>query len=267
MRPLLLGMLLFCRGLEAAGPVTIEDGYRAMYNVQFEEAHRVFDRWRELHPSDPFGPVSDAAAYLFSEFDRLHILQVEFFLEDQGFENQVTADPAVEAKFEQALAKGDQLADAALARSANDENALFSKVMVQGLRSDYFGLIERRYLPSLKAMKTARAEAQRLLTIDPNYGDAYLAIGVENYVLSQKPMPVRWLLRAYGSETDAARGIEYVQLCNEHGLYMRPFARLLLAVAAVREKNFDRARELLYGLARDFPNNPLYAKQADHLPK
>jgi hypothetical protein len=106
-----------------------------------------------------------------------------------------------------------------------------------------------------------------LLEIDPQYGDAYLAIGIENYILSQKPMPVRWLLRAYGSETDAARGIENVLLCIEHGLYMKPFARLMLAVAAMRDKNFNHARELLRALAREFPRNPLYAEQADRLPK
>src|SRR5690606_17042675 len=98
-------------------------------------------------------------------------------------------------------------------------------------------------------------------------GDAYLAIGIENYILSQKPMPVRWLLRAYGSETDAARGIENVKLCIKHGLYMKPFARLMLAVAAVRDEDYDQARALLRGLAKEFPRNPLYAEQANRLPK
>ncbi len=267
MRYLLICTLLICSRLDAARPTTIEDGYRAMYNLQFDQAHRIFADWREAHPRDPFAPVSDAAAYLFNEFDRLRILQVEFFLEDQGFDEKVTADPQLKAKFEHALLEGDELADAALARSPNDKNALFSKVMVQGLQSDYLGLIEQRYLPSIKAMKNGRTIAEKLLAIDPTFGDAYLAVGIENYVLSQKPMPVRWLLRAYGSETDAARGIENVQLCVEHGLYMKPFARLMLAVAAVRDKDFDRARELLYGLAKEFPGNPLYAEQAAHLPK
>lgn len=267
MRGVLLGVLLLCGRAAAAEPVTMEDGYRAMYNLQFDKAHAIFSQWREEHPEDPFAPVSDAAAYLFSEFDRLHILQAEFFLEDQGFDKEVAPDPALKQKFERALAEGEKLADAALARSASDKNALFSKVMAHGLRSDYVGLIEKRYLPSLREMKQGRALAQRLLAVDPKFGDAYLAIGVENYVLSQKPMPVRWFLRMYGSETDAERGIRNVKLCIEHGLYMKPFARLMLAVAAIREKNFDSAREILYSLAREFPKNPLYAEQADKLPK
>jgi hypothetical protein len=267
MRPFLLGLLLLCAPASAAEPAAMAEGYRAMYNLQFEDAHRIFGRWHELHPEDPFAPVSDAAAYLFSEFDRLHILQAEFFLEDQGFDGKVTPDPKLKASFEQALELGESLADAAIARAPDDKNALFSKLMAHGLRADYLGMIEKRYLPSLREMKQGRALARRLLAIDPNFGDAYLAIGVENYVLSQKPMPLRWFLKMYGSETDAERGIANVRLCIEHGFYMKPFARLMLAVAAIREKRFDQAREILHGLAREFPKNPLYAQQADKLPR
>jgi predicted Zn-dependent protease len=41
----------------------------------------------------------------------------------------------------------------------------------------------------------------------------------------------------------------------------------MLAVAAMRDKNFNHARELLRALAKEFPRNPLYAEQADRLPK
>ena len=272
MRQLLLLPILLVLS-RVAGPaattITLEEGYRAMYDLRFEDAHRIFAEWHRLHPEDPFAPVSDAAAFLFTEFDRMRILQAEFFLEDQGFKKKtrVTPDPVLKANFEQALQKSERLADAALQRTRDDKNALFSKVLAHGLRSDYLGLIEKRYLPSLNAMKSGRLYAQRLLEIDPKYGDAHLAIGVENYVLSQKPMPVRWLLQAYGSETDAARGVQKLKLCLENGFYLKPFARLLLAVAAIREKQFGRARELLLGLAREFPSNPLYSQEAGKLPK
>ena len=267
MRVLMSGLLLLCAPMHAAAPATIEDGYRAMYNLQFDDAHHIFGSWQRTHPGDPFAAVSDAAAYLFAEFDRLHILEMEFFLDDRKWDKTPPGDPQLKIKFGQALTQGEQLADAALSRSPDDKRALFAKAMAHGLRSDYLGLIEGRYLASVNEMKAGRVYAERLLEIDPLYGDAYLAIGIENYILSQKPMPVRWLLRAYGSQTDAERGMENVRLCIEHGRYMKPFARLMLAVAAMRDKNFDRAREILHALAKEFPRNPLYAEQAGRLPK
>ena len=40
MRSLLLALLLLCVPADAAAQATLEDGYRAMYNLQFDEAHR-----------------------------------------------------------------------------------------------------------------------------------------------------------------------------------------------------------------------------------
>jgi len=50
-----------------------------MYNLDFDGAHQTFAAWERSHPDDPLGPVSNAAAYLFAEFDRLHILESELF--------------------------------------------------------------------------------------------------------------------------------------------------------------------------------------------
>lgn len=246
-----------------------ETGYRHMYDLKFDDAHRVFAELQRARPEDPFAHVSDAAAFLFSEFARLHILEAEFFLDDRGFRDSrdLPVDPKLKLRFEQSLANAERLADAALVRSASDKNALFSKVMIFGLRSDYAGMIERRYLAALPPLKSGRVWAQKLLAIDPKFGDAYLAGGVENYILSLKPAVLRWALRMYGSETDASRGVQNLRQCLEYGRYMKPFARLLLAVAAVREKNYGAARELLFGLAKEFPNNPLYAQQAAKLPQ
>ena len=63
----------------------LDQGSRQMYNLNFTAAHRAFAEWEKTHPDDPMGPVSDAGAYLFAEFDRLHILQSEFFTDDNGF--------------------------------------------------------------------------------------------------------------------------------------------------------------------------------------
>jgi hypothetical protein len=77
-------LLLSLASSLAADPL-LERGYNEMYNLQFSEAHKTFAKYEQAHPTDPLGPVSDAAADLFSEFDRLHILQSQFFVTNSGF--------------------------------------------------------------------------------------------------------------------------------------------------------------------------------------
>jgi hypothetical protein len=234
-----------------------------MYNLQFKEAHTIFEQWRKDHPDDPVGPASDAAAYLFAEFDRLHILQSEFFTHDQHFmtDNKLTPYPVVKQRFDASLEAARKLA----ARTPNDPNSMFAVVLANGLECDYLALIEKRYSGALKRMKAGRQVAERLLAKDPQYYDAWIAVASENYILSTKAAPVRWVLRIGGAQTDRELGLQKLKLIAEKGRYLAPFARLMLAVAALREKNLPQARTLLESLARDYPKNPLYRQEVTRL--
>ncbi len=265
------GVALLAATPGVCGTVTmvpaIEAGYRQMYNLEFDDAHKTFAAWQRDHPNDPLCVVSNAAAYLFAEFDRLNILHSEFFVEDSLFRRRpkVVADPAVRKAFDAEVAKAEQLSDAILARSPRDPDALFVKVMALGLKADFGALIDRKYLDSLRVMKTSRSTAEQLLQIEPQYYDAYLAVGVENYLLSLKPAPVRWFLEMNGAETDRDRGIQNLRLTAEKGQYLAPYARLLLAVAALRGKDRGKAREILSKLTVEFPRNRLYSVELARL--
>ncbi len=263
----LLTLAVLADSIAPAQSTLLDNGFHQMYDLQFDEAHRSFHQWMDQHPEDPMGPVCDAAAYLFAELDRLHILQSEFFLHDDEFVNRAkpSADPKLKQSFDAALAHAQSLTDRALAKNPRDPNAQFASLMRLGLRSDYLALIEKRYVASLSDVKQSRATAEKLIAENPGFGDAYLAIGVENYLLSLKPAPLRWFLRLDGAQTDKQRGLENLNATAEHGRYLQPYARILLAVAALRDKNVSRAKDLLSGLARQFPRNPLYARELERL--
>lgn len=238
-----------------------------MYNLQFDEAHQTFKQWEQSHPEDPVAPVSNAAVYLFAEFDRLKILELELFTDNEKFGSLGKQAPDADAKkaFESELAKGDKIADRLLAKSPQHRDAMFARILANGLRGDYAALIEKKNLASLGLMKSSRATAEELLKKYPTCYDAYLAIGVENYLLSLKPAPIRWILRITGAQTDRETGLEKLRLTAEKGYYLAPYARLLLAVAALRDKDDATARELLSGLAKEFPDNGLFKKELDRI--
>ena len=186
------------------------------------------------------------------------------FTNDNNFDarSKLDPDPAVRRQFNAALDRGDQLADAALKTQPNDTNALFAKVLATGLRSDYASLIEKRDLAALGYIKQGRILAQQLLQQKPDAYDALLAIGVENYLTGIKPAPVRWVLRLGGIQPDKEQGIRELQQTAAHGDLLKPFAKLLLAVAALRDKNDSQGCSLLHELAVTYPQNSLYRTNA-----
>jgi hypothetical protein len=238
-----------------------------MYDLQFDQAHSIFAAWERSYPNDPMGPASDAAAYLFSELARLGALESELFVDDARFKERakLRPDPAIKARFLQEIAEADRLADAALQKSPNDPNALLVKSLTLGLRADNAGLIEKQSFAALGYTKEARTYSERLMQAKPGSADAYLGPGVENYLLSLKPAPLRVLLRMTGSSVDHDKGIEELRQTALHGHYLEPFAKLLLAVAALRDDNPARARELLGELHRRFPDNELYTRELNRI--
>ncbi len=245
------------------GPTGLDRGFYDMYNLDFTQAHHEFAIWMQVHPADPMGPVSDAAAYLFTEFARLGVLDIDLFADDTNFENRNknAPDPTIKVAFQRQLDRANELADAVLAVSPQDTRALFVKTLANGLHADYAQMIEKRDFAGLKYTKAASKYAGRLLAIAPQEYDAYLAIGLENYILGLNPAPVRWFLKLTGAQTNATLGKKDMNLAASKGHYLAPFARLLLAVAALRDKDKIKARQILASLSTEFPNNPLYARQ------
>ena len=251
----------------AAEPGSLETGFRQMYNLDFPGAHKTFETWQKLHPKDPLGAASNAAVYLFAEFERLHILDLELFADSQRLDDlrDWTPDAEIKFAFQTELAQADDLADKVLVESGNDENALFAKALTDGLRGNYEALIEKRKSRALDFLKSSRSTAERLIRIDPDYHDAYLAVGIENYILSLRSAPTRWVLRLTGAQTDRGKGLDNLKITAKSGHYLGPYARLLLAIAALRDHDRSTAKDLLGGLAKEFPQNRLYKAELARL--
>jgi hypothetical protein len=247
----------------------LDHGFGRLYDLDFTGGQKEFESWEKLNPENPMGPASEAAGILFSEFNRLGVLEAQFYEDDSvfGARKKYQADPGERARFDQQLSRAEDLAKSRLSRDPRDRDALLAMTFAAGLRSDFAALIEKRNLASLHYTKEATAWAQQLLAVDPGCYDAHLAGGVSRYIIGSMAAPVRWLVRLGGVTGDKAGGIAELQKTAEQGHLLAPFARILLAIAYVREKDVPRARELLMGLQRDFPNNALFGRELARLDK
>src|SRR4029077_7664900 len=73
----------------------LDHGFRRLYDLDFSGGQREFESWEKLNPDNPMGPASEAAGILFSEFDRLGVLEAQFFVDDSIFaaRKKYEADP------------------------------------------------------------------------------------------------------------------------------------------------------------------------------
>ena len=251
----------------AAAASPLDHGFAGLYNLDFDGAQKDFAAWQKLHPDDPVGPVSEAAGFLFSEFNRLGVLEAQFYENDDAFAGRpkLTPDPALREHFQSAIGRAETLSHTRLVKDPKDRDALFALTLSSGLQADYAALIEKRNLASLHFTKEASASAQQLLAVCHDCYDALLATGFSKYIIGSMSAPVRWILKMGGLPSDKQGGIADLQTTAEHGHYLAPFARILLSIAYVREKDKARAVRLLSGLQSEFPRNTLFQRQIAHL--
>ena len=154
-----------------------------------------------------------------------------------------------------------KLGEARLNRDPRDAAGLLALTMTNGMLADYSSLIEKRQLATLHLLGVSEGFAQRLLAVDPRAGDAYVALGVSNYILACLPAYKRFILRLGGVHGDRAVGMRQLEQAVALGNYLQPYAELLLALTSLREKQPQRAQALLAHLSDEFPQNPLFARE------
>jgi hypothetical protein len=241
----------------------LEAGFHLLYELKPAEARKQFEAWQKSHPEDPLGSAAEAASYLFEECYRQGVLTSEYFLNDNRFLGKVPVkpDPKLRAAFFAADKQAQDLAQLRLKTNPDDTNALFAMTLSVGMQADYASLIDKHQVESLKMIRVADRYAKKLLVAAPDAADAYLTLGAANYIIGSLPGFKRFLLSFAGIHGNKKLGIQQLEIAADHGHYLRPFAKILLALAALREKKPEIARAQLKELVAEFPENPLFASE------
>lgn len=249
------------------GKTQIECGFNLLYELKFGEARSQFTAWQKMNPDDPLGYVSMAADYLFEEFYYQEVLTSEFFLNDKRLLGGIQGKPdeGRETHFEEANQKGRNLALSRLCADPDDAEALFALTLSTGMQADFMAILEKRQMESLALIKEAQGYAERLLASRPDEADAWFSLGAANYIIGSLPAYKRFLLWFDQIHGDKRLGIKQMQITAAKGQYLKPFAKIFLALAALRDKQEEVARVLLSDLVAQFPDNPLFAAELARL--
>ena len=241
----------------------LTSGFELLYTQKFPEAREKFMDWESQHPQEPFGDVAIAASFLFEEFYRQGVLTSDFFLNEKRFLSGIDGkpDPVLMGKFQDALTKTRALANQRLKENAKDQEALFALTLSAGMESDADMILRKERLEALKLLKQANEYAKLLLAQRPDANDAYVALGSANYIIGSLSGGMRFMLSFGGIHGDKRLGMQQLGKSADSGLYLRPFAKIMLALAARREKQDALGQKLLKELSEEFSASPLFAAE------
>lgn len=264
----LLAALASGAGLAAGEPPEAMDrAFNRIYNFDFAGAHAILEEAQQQDAADPMVYSVRAVAYLFTEYNRLQVLEFDFFADDETVTDRkrLKPDPDARARLFATTAEARKRAAARLARAPDDRLALFALAMAAGLETQYSIIIEKKYLRSYSLSKESQRYARRLLALDPPFYDAYVTLGSVEYVVANLNRFFRLFVRFDQIEGSRQKAVDEFTLVVQGGRYYAPYAKILLAVIHLREKRLENSLALLQELERDFPENPLFRNESRRL--
>ena len=241
----------------------LSSGFRQLYIQNFPEGRALFEAWASEHPEEPFAQEAIGASYLFEEFYRQGVLTSEFFLNEKRFLHGIEGqpDPVRMESFETAIQKARKLASERLSKNPRDPEALYALTLSAGMEADADMILRKHNLDALHRLKGANTHAKVLLAERPDAKDAYLALGSANYIIGSLSVGFRTMLWFGGIHGDKKLGMQQLGEAADGGRYLEPLAKIMLALAARREKQKPLAQKLLRELTEEFPESPLYPSE------
>src|SRR5580704_12308923 len=163
---------------------------------------------------------------------RQGVLSSDFFLNEKRFLHGIDGkpDPGRMKDFRDALNRARELARQRLRKSPKDPEGLFALTLADGMESDAYAILEKKQLDALKRMKEANEYAKTLLAVEPDANDAYVALGVANYIIGSLNSGYRMALWFVSIHGDKKLGMEQLSKTADNGRYLEPFAKILLAL-------------------------------------
>ena len=238
--------------------VVAQPGFEHFYNLEYDDALVAFSAQAERNPSSPDVYNHIAQTILWKQMYRAGMLSSEF-IGGTRFVHQPKLVLTVEqqAQFHETLAHAMSLSQEKLEADPNDTGAFYSIGVSYGLRANYSFVVKKAWTDALRDATAARKAHARVTQLDPDFIDAKLTQGVNDYIVGS--LPFQWKMFGFlaGFHGDKQRGIRTLKEVGEHGRMNRVDAMVLLAALYLREHRPEEAVPVLTELTEEFPMNPL----------
>ena len=243
------------RGQDDVVPIATEH----IRNLEYADAKQQLHQWLEKHPTDLRAWNYLAVATLYEEMFKRGVLESRVY--GQGGDvfkpSKVPVGPEFQQELLAILDKAQTAAEERLKAESADREARYWAGVSHGTRATYHFVLRKEYMPALHEATEAYKYHSELLKLDPQYVDAYLIVGMNNYVVGSLPWYIKVLAALTGRHGNRAEGLEQVKRAKEEGHYARDDAKLMLAVLYEREKRHTEALVLYKEMAHSYPRNYL----------
>lgn len=238
-------------------------GNAALYNIDYETARQKFEEIRKLQPQHPAGDIYLATVVWLEHLNKSRRLQTSLYRDESSFyagadkakeENEGDqVDAAVDRAFRDRMAQAKTKALALVARNKNDADAQYFLGAYYGVMAAYEASVTRKFFAAMRNGSRGVDAHEKVLKLKPDYYDAYLSVGMYDYITGNLPFMYKALATLAGVRGNKKRGIERLQTIVEKDAATADDARVMLLAIYQNEKRHEDALAILQQLTTKYP--------------
>jgi tetratricopeptide (TPR) repeat protein len=282
---LLLGLMLFAGILAQAAPTQrydssqhsdplnfdpmVRDGYEHFYVLDYDGAISRFESVLKAHPQEPMAYGYVQMATVFRELYHQDLLDTTYYAHDSFLtsKREVPVSAATRQRIEYLTNTGIRLADDRIRANPNDKNAYFARGYLRGIHAAFITLVDHSFVAAARQGYAARGDSEQALKIDPDYADAKMAIGIQQFAVASLPRWVRMIVGIVGVGGNKEKGLEMLREAAAHGVVTAVESRTVLSLFLRHDARYPEALVVQHGLAQQYPHDYLFRLEEANLTK
>jgi tetratricopeptide (TPR) repeat protein len=269
------GMAANCRAQAAAhtDPLNLDpivrQGYERFYNLDYDGALKYFNQATQQHPQEPMSWNYVLMATIFRELYHQDLLDTTYYAHDSflSTKREVEVPQATRDQINSLTDKVIAMCDARIKNNPNDKNAYFARGYAHGMHSAFITLVDHSFASAAKQGYEARNDSEAALKIDPQYADAKMAIGIQQFAVASLPRFVRLMVGIMGVGGSKEKGLDMLREASAHGVITGIESRTTLSLFLRHDGRYAEALQTQRGLAEQYPHDYLFQLEVANLLK
>ncbi len=248
---------------------TVRDGFEHFYNLDYDGAMQRFELVLRAHPDDPMANAYVLMDTIFRELYRQDVLDTTYYARENFLSSgrKVEIPAAVRQQIEQLTDRAVTLADDRIKRNGNDKDAYFARGYAKGMHAAFTTLADHSYTGAARQGLASRNDSEQVLKLDPNYIDAKMAVGIQQFAVASLPRLVRMVVGIAGIGGNKEGGLGLLRESAAHGTATRVESQTALSLFLRHDHRYPEAYAVARGLALQYPHDFLFRLEEANLMK
>ena len=213
-------------------------GLDETYKFNFKRSERIFDKIIKQYPDNPAGFHFKSIPYLWR------------FLDSKNDSEKVVFDALSDSVTEKSL----------VFLETNPDDPFINFILGSAYFYRAMAAVRREsYLDVVWTTKKSFSYLDKSLAVDSSFYDAYLGLGLYNFMVAQTPPALKWAMDITGISGDADTGMKYLKLAGQNGVFAKVAAEFYLSqILSEFYQDYNQANSILTRLNKKYSKNLLF---------